>query len=1498
MQGQTTDTWSLGASSVWNGAGVNNNGGRPHGGGSIFFHREQSLKNAQSKAAQKPLDTHSRSVLTHGIRLSPLALAVLAALAPSAQATTYLWDSTTTYPSGDPLTLNAGDSLSVDNILGYRELVGQTLTNNGVVNWNTTDSLYLNGGSVIANHSAFNLLAGMTLLENGGNNTSSPAAFNNYGTFNNASSAAVDVNSTQYFVFTNEANGVITTTAGSTTNFNGNGTTQLDDGSMLNGGGAVNINDGATFNGAFKVASGTTLELVGGTIVGAGSTQTPAGATLSGTLVWDQGTITGRWVNPSGSTWNAITSGNGKIMTAAAITNDGTVTWNSTDSLYFNSGSVIANHSTFKLLAGMTLLENGGNNTSSPAAFNNYGTFDNAGSAAVDVNSTQFFVFTNDANGVITTTAGGTTNFNGNGTTQFDNGSTFNGGGVVNINDGATFNGALRVASGTTLEFVGGTIAGAGSTQTPAGATLNGTLVWDQGTITGTWVNPAGSTWNAISSGSGKVMSGAALANHGTVNWSSNDALYFNSHSVINNTGTFDVSGSTTWLENSGNAGPPTADFNNNGGTVSTSGAGTLTVATTCCMAFNDKSGTINAAGGSINFSGANNFFTNTTFKGAGLVTVSGGGTFSQNVDSVPGASAAADALQLTGGTLTGNRAVIAAGSEVNWVQGTPTGTWTIASGGVLDATTSGSDKVMSGAAITNDGTVNWNSTDALYFNSGSVITNNATFNLLAGTTLLEDAGNNSSHPAQFVNNGLLQQTGTAANATTAITVTQYFQLVNSAAGTLSSNATGGSTLTLNGSGAFTNSGTLQVGSGDSLVVNTGAFTNFSESTLTGGTYSVSGTLKIDNLGSTGGEIVTDAANIILNGASSSFLDGGSNNALSNLATIAAAGSFGLLGGRNFTTAGNFTNNGTLSVGAGSTFAIPAADTLTNFSGTTLTGGTYDVTGTLKFHGANIVTNAANVALTGSAAEIENSSNSANALANFATNSATGSFSLLGGLNFTTAGNFTNNGTLSVGSGSTFAVASAGSLTNFSGTTLTGGTYDVTGTLKFAGANIVTDAAKITLGAPTAELENSTTSANALANLATIAAASSFTLAGGANFTTANTPFHNSGTLSVGAGSTFDVTDKLTNFSATTDTLTGGTYDVTGTLEDPGINIVTNAAKITLGGPAALIENSTTSGNGLANLATNASTGKFSLAGNANFTTVGNFSTAGTVSIAAGSTFTVGGPGVYTQTAGTTTDSGTLAAAGGVALNAGALFGGGTITGNLTSAGAVTITPGATAAKTGILTDTGTYTQNGGSLDILIAGTTAGTKFDALNATTANLGGTLNLTTKAGYTPTVGSTFKIVNFGTDNGTTFTTVTGTTINSTEEYAVTYQPTDVLLTVESTQAPAARNADALHIGSGSDRVEEGARLTAARSADTVRIGSDGVEEGARLTAARSADTFHIGSAGVEEGARLTAALSEFNAAYADGRERVNAPSAALSTHGERQRIRALELIKTHR
>jgi hypothetical protein len=145
--------------------------------------------------------------------------------------------------------------------------------------------------------------------------------------------------------------------------------------------------------------------------------------------------------------------------------------------------------------------------------------------------------------------------------------------------------------------------------------------------------------------------------------------------------------------------------------------------------------------------------------------------------------------------------------------------------------------------------------------------------------------------------------------------------VVNSTGGTISSDVSGGS-LVLNGSGGLTNSGTLQVSSGALLQVTSGPFTNFSGTTLTGGKYNVSGTLEIDELGTAGGEIVTNAAGITLDGSAAKFVDADGNSALTDLATNTGKGSFTVTGGADFTTAGNFTNKGTLSVGAGSIFDV------------------------------------------------------------------------------------------------------------------------------------------------------------------------------------------------------------------------------------------------------------------------------------------------------------------------------------------------------------------------------------------------------------------------------------------------------------------------------------------------------------------------------------------------------------------------------------------------
>jgi filamentous hemagglutinin len=153
--------------------------------------------------------------------------------------------------------------------------------------------------------------------------------------------------------------------------------------------------------------------------------------------------------------------------------------------------------------------------------------------------------------------------------------------------------------------------------------------------------------------------------------------------------------------------------------------------------------------------------------------------------------------------------------------------------------------------------------------------------------------------------------------------------------------------------GSVTNNGTVQVNAGSTMHVEAG-FTNFAAGTLTGGTYVVAGTagspgtLQIDALGNTGGEIVSNDATIVLNGPTAAITDSLNRNALSAFQDNLAGGSFTVEGGQLFSTApaGDFTNAGAVDVGAGSSFT-----TSTNY---TQTGGTTQDDGTLTANGGQI----------------------------------------------------------------------------------------------------------------------------------------------------------------------------------------------------------------------------------------------------------------------------------------------------------------------------------------------------------------------------------------------------------------------------------------------------------------------------------------------------------------------------------------------------------------
>lgn len=108
-----------------------------------------------------------------------------------------------------------------------------------------------------------------------------------------------------------------------------------------------------------------------------------------------------------------------------------------------------------------------------------------------------------------------------------------------------------------------------------------------------------------------------------------------------------------------------------------------------------------------------------------------------------------------------------------------------------------------------------------------------------------------------------------------------------------------------------------------------------------------------------------------------------------------------------------FANNGVLEVFAG---RLDLYGRLTNLSGNTLTGGTYNLRSTLRLSGGNIVTNAADILLDGTAAAVLSVGTNADLLANLATNAQSGRLTLANGRNLALSGALTNAGQIVIGS--------------------------------------------------------------------------------------------------------------------------------------------------------------------------------------------------------------------------------------------------------------------------------------------------------------------------------------------------------------------------------------------------------------------------------------------------------------------------------------------------
>ncbi len=165
----------------------------------------------------------------------------------------------------------------------------------------------------------------------------------------------------------------------------------------------------------------------------------------------------------------------------------------------------------------------------------------------------------------------------------------------------------------------------------------------------------------------------------------------------------------------------------------------------------------------------------------------------------------------------------------------------------------------------------------------------------------------------------------------------------------------------------------------------------------------------------------------------------------------------------------------------------------------------------------------------------------------------------------------------------------------------------------------------------------------------------------------------------------------------------------------------------------------------------------------------------------------------YTEAGGVTKVNGVFMPVYGLTVQQGLLTGAGVIVGNVIMGGA--LRPG--DMEPGTMTITGNYTQlPSGVLQEFLQG--PGVFGQTSISGMATLGGTLDIDLTNGFVPTLGETFKIMEFGSSLGT-FSDIEGRYIGNGEEFAVLYDPMDVTLEVVEA-APTPEPASLVMFGSG--------------------------------------------------------------------------------------------------
>ncbi len=552
-----------------------------------------------------------------------------------------------------------------------------------------------------------------------------------------------------------------------------------------------------------------------------------------------------------------------------------------------------------------------------------------------------------------TTSLSASTSVSGAGAGEFGNGTTtFATGTTYDLTGGMTVDGGtVNFNAGASIQGIGTTLSlSSGAVNFSDGAAINVvTLNESSGLLTGSdTVTVSGlTTWT------GGTMSGSGLtvANGGMTLSSSGGIELLNGRTLDNNA-------MANWTGNGNNIYLANAAVWNNGvnGVLDSQNAG---------QGINNNGGaasTFNNAGTFELTTGATTVTVSVPFNNTGSVSVqtgklslTGGGA-----DSGPDSFtvAASSTLGFDGGTTSLSASTSVSGAGVGEFGN---GTTTFATGMTYDLTggmtvDGGTVNFNAGASVQGIGTTLSLSSGAVNFSDGAainVVTLNESSGLLTGSDTVTVSGLTTWTGGTMSGSGL-----TVANGGMTISSGGGLELLN------------GRTLDNNAMANWT-------GNGNNIYLENAAVWN----------NGVNGVLDSQNAGQ----------GIDNNGGAASAFDN--------------AGTFELTtGATTVTVSVPFSNTGTVTVANGT---LSLSSTFSNFNSgaSSLTGGSYNITGAFKFTGANIVTNAANITLNGSAAAIDNLSSGANAFANLSTNN--GALSLLGAT-ATTAGALTNNGTLTL----------------------------------------------------------------------------------------------------------------------------------------------------------------------------------------------------------------------------------------------------------------------------------------------------------------------------------------------------------------------------------------------------------------------------------------------------------------------------------------------------